>query len=51
MLAALIFLNGDLKEGPAVDIALERASAVPHLIVAVDGGLRHVFRLGLIQMC
>ena len=44
-LRALIFANGDLNPGPLVDAALAFASEA--LIVAADGGLRHVEACGL----
>ncbi|HVO43318.1 MAG TPA: thiamine diphosphokinase [Aggregatilineales bacterium] len=43
MNSALIFANGDMGDGPALAGALEQAVAADHpLIIAVDGGLRHV---------
>ncbi len=45
MVSALIFANGDLNDGPAVRSALEIAP--PRLVIAVDGGLRHVQTCGL----
>ncbi len=43
---AFLFLNGDLHDGSAVRAAL--GSATPNtLIIAADGGLRHVYALGL----
>ncbi|PJF36350.1 MAG: thiamine diphosphokinase [Candidatus Thermofonsia Clade 1 bacterium] len=47
MLDALIFLNGDLQDGSAVRAALKRAETQPHFVIAADGGLRHVYALGL----
>ncbi len=42
----LLFLNGELNDGPAVRAVLSMDAATP-LIVAVDGGLRHTMSLGL----
>jgi thiamine pyrophosphokinase len=44
---ALIFLNGDLHDGSAVRDALAQAASRACLIIAADGGLRHVYALGL----
>lgn len=45
----LIFANGDLIPGKQVSAALELASQSPDtLIIAADGGLRHIRQLGLI---
>src|SRR5436305_10683511 len=46
ILYGLIFANGDLNDGPAVRAAL-RAQGFT-LIIAADGGLRHVQAFGLI---
>src|SRR5262249_3455790 len=43
--SALIFANGEFEDGPAVRAALEIPS--PRLVIAVDGGLRHVLDSGL----
>ena len=45
MVYALIFANGDLNDGPTVRAALDRPA--PHLIIAADGGIRHVYAHGL----
>ncbi|MCS6870830.1 MAG: thiamine diphosphokinase [Anaerolineae bacterium] len=44
---ALIFLNGDLQDGKAVQAALSHADLPDRLIIAADGGLRHIYALGL----
>lgn len=44
---ALIFLNGDLHDGSAVRAALAQTASCARLIIAADGGLRHVYALGL----
>lgn len=44
----LIFLNGDYGDGPAVRAALVEAALQPDaLVIAADGGLRHVHTAGL----
>lgn len=47
MSEALIFLNGDWQDGIAVREALKHADSPNRLIIAADGGLRHVYALGL----
>ncbi|MFQ3536177.1 MAG: thiamine diphosphokinase [Aggregatilineales bacterium] len=47
MCEALIFLNGDLQDGRAVRDALRHANSPDRLIIAADGGLRHIYALGL----
>lgn len=42
-MATLIFANGDLNDGPAVQEALAAAD----FVIAADGGAEHVLRLGL----
>lgn len=42
---ALIFANGDLNPGPLVDRALQDADGA--LVIAADGGARHILALGL----
>jgi thiamine pyrophosphokinase len=44
-LYALVFANGDLNDGPAVQAAL--AQPGPRLVIAADGGLRLVEQLSL----
>jgi thiamine pyrophosphokinase len=44
-LYGLIFANGDLEDGLAVRAVL--SCPVPYLVIAVDGGIRHVQALGL----
>jgi thiamine pyrophosphokinase len=45
MVYALIFANGDLTDGPALHAALDHPA--PRLIIAADGGIRHVYAHGL----
>jgi thiamine pyrophosphokinase len=45
MVYALIFANGDLIDGPALHAALDHPA--PSLIIAADGGIRHVYAHGL----
>jgi CheY-like chemotaxis protein len=45
VLYGLVFANGDLDDGPAVQAAL--ASPAPRMVIAADGGLRHVLALDL----
>jgi thiamine pyrophosphokinase len=42
---AVLFANGDFNDGPAVRAAL--ALSGPRIVIAADGGLRHVEQLGL----
>lgn len=42
---AIVVANGDLNDGPAVQAVLAHPS--PRLVIAVDGGLRLVAKLGL----
>ena len=42
---ALIFANGDFNDGPATQAALSQPA--PRLVIAADGGLRHIRDLGL----
>lgn len=41
----LVFANGDLNDGPAVEAVLSQPA--PRLVIAADGGLRHVLALNL----
>jgi thiamine pyrophosphokinase len=44
-LYGLIFANGDLNDGPAVQAAL--SAPTPRLVIAADGGLRHALAFDL----
>jgi thiamine pyrophosphokinase len=45
---AYIFLNGDLQRGPAVLHTLREAEHAPRrLIIAADGGIRHIYETAL----
>ena len=47
MVYTLIIANGDLNDGEAVQAALRLPFDIPHLIIAADGGLRHLSGLHL----
>ena len=47
MVYTLIAANGDLDNGESVQAALTLPFDAPHLIIAADGGLRHLTDLGL----